>query len=610
MDKNTVWGLVIIGVIMLGYSYLTKPSDEDIKALRTRDSIAQVNKVEKTRVAKEIKMEQSIVPQQILANDSTNTLKAYGVFTDAVNKEEVFTTLENKLVKIKISNKGGRIFSVELKKYKTYEQKPLILWDGERNDFGLSFIANNQSVDTQNLFFESKGSSNADTKAVSMKLMAGEGKYIEYSYSLAEDSYMIDFDINIVNLDDIISRRSSDLTFNWSIDVNRKEKGVKFENQYTNVVYRNSESEIETLSSTGEDEEKSELNVKWFAFKQQFFSSVLISKDEFKTPKFKSVTNSDESLDLLKQFNAEIAFPYLGKANETYSMQFFFGPNHYPTLREYGKEIDLHKIIDLGWPVIREINRFVVIPIFNGLEGFIGNYGIIILILTLIIKLALSPLTYKSYLSTAKMKVLKPQIDEINERIPKDQAMERQQATMALYKKAGVNPLGGCLPMLVQMPILFAMFRFFPASIELRQQPFLWADDLSAYDSIFDLGFNIPFYGDHISLFCILMAATNIIYTGMNNQMQSSQQMPGMKVMMYFMPIMFLGMFNNYASGLSYYYFIATLFTVIQTWAIRKYLVDDKKVLAKIEDNKKKPVTKSKFQKRLEDAARQRASKR
>jgi len=608
MDKNTVWGLIIIGVIMFGFSYFTRPSEEEINALRTRDSIAQVQKITEKAIVKDLKLKEAVVPVQIVSADSTNISKAYGVFTDAVNKEEKFSVLENDLVKIKFTNKGGRVYSVEIKNYKTYDSKPLILWDGDDNDFGLQFTANAQSVDTQNLFFTADNSS--DSKAVSMKLNASDNQYIEYKYTLADDSYMLDFDINVVNLDNIISRRTKDLAFNWTVELNRKEKGVKFENQYTNIVYRNAEEDIETLSATGEDDEKTEGKVKWFAFKQQFFSSVLIAKSDFNAPSFKSVANSDETLALLKTFNAEILFPYEGKANESYQMQFFFGPNHYPTLREYGKDIDLHKIIDLGWPIIREINRFVVIPIFNGLEGFIGNYGIIILILTLIIKLALSPLTYKSYLSTAKMKVLKPQIDEINERIPKDKAMERQQATMALYKKAGVNPLGGCLPMLVQMPILFAMFRFFPASIELRQQSFLWAEDLSSYDSIYDLGFNIPFYGDHISLFCILMAATNIIYTSMNNQMQSSQQMPGMKVMMYFMPIMFLGMFNNYASGLSYYYFIATLFTVLQTWAIRKYLVDDEKVLAKIEDNKKKTVKKSKFQQKLEDVARQRANKR
>ncbi len=317
----------------------------------------------------------------------------------------------------------------------------------------------------------------------------------------------------------------------------------------------------------------------------------------------------DETSRVLKNFSAEISLPYQGNKIETYPMQFYFGPNKFKTLRKYGKDIQLESMVNLGWGIFGWINRYFVIEIFNFLERFISNYGIIILILTIIIKLLLAPLTYKSYMSTAKMKVLKPQIDAINEKIPKDKAMERQQATMALYKKAGVNPMGGCLPMLVQFPFLIALFRFFPASFELRQQSFLWAKDLSSYDSIMTLPWNIPWYGDHVSLFCLLMAGTNLVYTSMNGQMQSSQQMPGMKYMMYLMPVMFLGWFNNYASGLSYYYFIATLFTVLQTIAIRKFMVDDDKVLAMLEANKKKPVKKSKFQQRLEEAAKQRGKK-
>jgi YidC/Oxa1 family membrane protein insertase len=291
-------------------------------------------------------------------------------------------------------------------------------------------------------------------------------------------------------------------------------------------------------------------------------------------------------------------------SNNASGFKFYFGPNHYLTLRKY-KELELDRLIHLGWSFLGWINRFMVIPVFNFLEQFIGSYGIIILILTILIKLVLFPLTYKSYLSTAKMKVLKPQIDEINSKIPKEKAMERQQAMMGLYKKAGVNPMGGCLPMLLQMPILIALFQFFPASIELRGEPFLWATDLSSYDSILQLPFNIPFYGDHVSLFCLLMAITNIVYTHMNQEMAaSSQQMPGMKTMMYMMPVMFLFFFNSYASGLSYYYFISTLFTIGQTLLFRKF-VNEKALLAKIHAHQKKPVKKSGFQQRLEDMARQ-----
>ena len=296
--------------------------------------------------------------------------------------------------------------------------------------------------------------------------------------------------------------------------------------------------------------------------------------------------------------------PFDFKQSAKAEFNFFFGPNYFYTFNQY-KELELTKLIPLGWGIFGWINRYAVIPVFKFLEGFIGNYGIIILILTILIKLILFPFTYKSYMSTAKMKVLKPQIDEINNKIPKEKAMERQQATMALYKKAGVNPLGGCLPMLLQMPILFAMFRFFPASIELRQEAFLWADDLSSYDSIFSLPFNIPFYGSHVSLFCLLMSIVNIIYTRMNSEMtQSSNQMPGMKTMMYMMPVMFLFFFNSYASGLSYYYFISTVITIGQTIIIRRF-VDEDAILMQIKANQKKPVKKSKFALRLEEMARQ-----
>ncbi|MCA1744212.1 MAG: membrane protein insertase YidC, partial [Bacteroidales bacterium] len=302
---------------------------------------------------------------------------------------------------------------------------------------------------------------------------------------------------------------------------------------------------------------------------------------------------------------AEAVVPVDFSTNQEIGFQFYFGPNRFYTLNSYDKDLELNKLIDLGWGILGWINRYAVIPVFNFLEGFIGSYGIIILILTLLIKLVLFPLTYKSYISSAKMKVLKPQIDEINERIPKDKAMERQQATMALYKKAGVNPMGGCLPMLLQMPILIALFRFFPASIELRQESFLWATDLSTYDSILDLPFNIPFYGAHVSLFTLLMAATNIVYTKMNAEMtQSANQMPGMKTMMYMMPVMFLFFFNSYSAGLSYYYFVSTLITIGQTLLIRQF-VDDKLLLKKIQAQQKKPVVKSKFAQRLEDMTKQ-----
>lgn len=597
---------------MIGYTYLTKPSEEQLKAIDTRDSIARVDRLHNEEV--ETARLEGLKAQYAEVEEDTVAMKeAYGAFAGAVNQKEEFITLENKFVKINLNTKGGRISNVQLKEFQTHDSLPLLLWAEKNSKFGLTFYAENKPMNTQDLFFvEANGATSVDAttseKGVSMRLMVGDNQYVEYKYTLAPDSYMVDFTVNLVGMQDIISRNTNFVTFNWQADIPGQEKGRKFENQYTALYYKYFEDAVESLSAAGDKEEELPTKVKWIGFKQQFFSSVLIADDAFKGVKLKSST-IDEPSRILKNFSAEISLPYQGNEIETYPMQFYFGPNKFKTLRKYGKDIELESMVNLGWGIFGWINRYFVIEIFNFLEGFISNYGIIILILTIIIKLLLAPLTYKSYMSTAKMKVLKPQIDAINEKISKDKTVERQQATMALYKKAGVNPMGGCLPMVVQFPFLIALFRFFPASFELRQQSFLWANDLSSYDSIFTLPWNIPFYGDHVSLFCLLMAGTNLVYTSMNGQMQSSQQMPGMKYMMYLMPVMFLGWFNNYASGLSYYYFIATLFTVLQTIAIRKFMVDDDKVLAMLEANKKKPVKKSKFQARLEAAAKQKGKK-
>ncbi|MCT4613445.1 MAG: membrane protein insertase YidC [Marinifilaceae bacterium] len=611
MDKNTLYGLLIIGAILIGASYFNRPSEEQLaKEKKYRDSIALVKK-------QELEQKNAIEAQKAIETktDSVQLAKNYGSFANNVaNKDSIeFTVLENELIKLKVSNLGGKIFSVELKDYKTYDQKELFVWGSENNKFGTSFFAEGKTINTEDLLFD-KGQgviiANDSLKQLSMKCSLGENQYIEYKYSLKDNSYMLDFDINFVGMGNIIPRNTRTIALNIEDELISKEKGKKFENQHTALYYKPIEENVEYLSISGDDEEKPESKVKWIGFKQQFFSSVLIAKDSFAGVKLNSQM-ADEESDVLKNFKAEIELAYNGNNVESYPMQFYFGPNHYLTLKKYGKEIELQSLVDLGWKIFGWVNRFIVIPIFNFLENYIGSYGLIILILTIIIKLVLAPLTYRSYLSSAKMRVLKPQIDEINEKFPKDKAVERQQATMALYKKVGVNPLGGCLPMLVQFPILIAMFRFFPASIELRQESFLWASDLSSYDSIFTLPFDIPFYGDHVSLFCLLMAVTNLIYTRMNGQMtQGTQQMPGMQTMMYLMPVMLLVWFNNYASGLSYYYFIATLFTIVQTWAIRKFMVDDDKILAMLEENKNKPPKKkSGFQKRLEEAAKQRAKK-
>ncbi len=518
-----------------------------------------------------------------------------------VEGETNFTVIENEKIKITFSNKGGKVYSVELKDYKTHTGDPLVLFDGDENKFGFSFSHNTRIYNTNDLYFTVKKQTN---NSIIYSLNIDQHSELAFEYTLPEDEYMTNFNITTKNLGHIIASQRSNVDLNWYMEMPAFEKGRNFEKQYSGLYYKFDQDDVDWLKPTKDSNKDLRTRVKWVGYKSQFFSSIFIANNTFSGASVKMEMEKNENSPYLLYNDSDISIPLDFTKNETVGFQFFFGPNHFYTLNSYDSDLDLTKLIRLGWGILGWINRYAVIPIFNYLEKGISNYGLIILILTIIIKLVLFPFTYKSYISTAKMKVLKPQIDEINERIPKEKAAERQQATMGLYKKAGVNPMGGCLPMLLQMPILIAMFRFFPASIELRQESFLWATDLSSYDSIVNLPFTIPLYGAHVSLFTLLMAATNIIYTRMNSSMQSSNQMPGMKGMMYMMPIMFLFIFNNYASGLSYYYFISTLITIGQTYLIRLF-VDDKKILAQLNANQKKPVKKSKFAQRLEDMAKQ-----
>ena len=603
MDRNTITGLVVIALILIGYSYFMSPSKEELKAMHVRDSIARVEAQRAAALEKE--RQADFAAQQ----QNTETQQAG---TEAIFKQDSLPvkqyTLENNKIKLHINTKGGCIDYVDLKGYRTHDSLPLILWKDHKSSMGLNFYARNKQINTADLIFvpntnQKELNAEGAEQVLTMRAYVDENKYLEFEYKLAPDSYMVDFNINTYNLNDVIASNTNFLTLYWGVDMPQLEKSRDFESRYTGVYYNFSNNDVEHLSLTGDEKVDLPTSVKWVAYKQQFFSSVLIANESF--PNVLVSTANNTTPGCLKTADAEISFPYSGKAIEKYDMRFYFGPNSYPTLREYGKDIELPKLVDLGWKWIAWFNRYVVIPIFNFLETNVTlNYGLIIFLLTLIIKLVLFPLTYKSYMSQAKMRVLKPQIDEINKKIPADKAMERQQAVMKLYKKAGVNPMGGCLPMLLQMPILIALFYFFPGAIELRQKSFLWATDLASYDSIATLPFTIPFYGNHVSLFCLLMTITNILYMWYNSKNQpQNDQMKGMQVMMYIMPIMFLFIFNSYSSGLSYYYFIATLITIVQTWAIRKF-VNDEKLLKQIELAKTKPVKKSKFQQKLEEMQR------
>lgn len=635
MDRNAILGLVLIAAIIIGYTYLTKPSEEEIQRLKEeaqlrKDSIENVRqeRIEKERQRRKAQQAEEFSEETVDADTLTKQAKdslemqeliaKYGNFAKHAEGDNEFISLENEKLKILFSSKGGRPYSVELKEYKKYDSTHVVLFDGDSTVFNMTLFANNNLINTQELYYTPNTDKTEivlgsdSTASLAFRVYAGDDKYIEHKYTISPESYIVDFDLNFVGLQEIIPMSTNKIDFSWQIDVPRQEQGKDWENQNTTIYYKGLNDEVDYLSETSEmKQEEISAQLKWIALKQQFFSSVLIADTHIIDGKieYKTLANSP---NYLKHFKANLRLPYNPKQNTTIDMRLYFGPNKYKVLKNIGADENLHlqELIPLGWAIFRWVNRFAIIPLFNFLGSFISNYGLIIFIMTIIIKLVLFPLTYKSYLSTAKMRVLKPQIDEINKKIPKEKAMERQQATMSLYKRAGVNPMGGCLPMLLQMPILIAMFRFFPASIELRQESFLWANDLSTYDSILDLPFEIPWYGDHISLFCLLMAASMILTTKYNSTQMNTggSQMPGMKMMMYFMPVLMLIWFNNYSSGLSYYYFITNIITFGQQRIIRSF-VDDDEILKKIQAKKKKPVKKTKFQKRIEEMAKEKGYK-
>ena len=634
MDKNQIIGIVLIFALLIGYGMYTAPSKEEQLALQQRqDSIQQVLKDQHRKdsiknIQDSITDAQAKIAQKENVSsiiDSTkqgNIIKEYGVFSNAVSGNEEFVTIENEKVKIKLTTKGGYPYSVELKDFKTWDKKPLIIFDNHENLFDLSFSGKDRRISLSDMYFtnvtgDTLVDASKEKKTLALRVNAGEGKYIEYLYTLNPESYVLEYDVRFFGLEKELASNSSYIDILWKTKSRRQEKGAKWENQNTTVYFKPLGGDVDYLSETADDKEKNaDVKVKWIAYKDHFFSSILIAHNSFSEAKVKYKKDELEE-KYLKDFESNIYLEFDKSNDKKYKFSYYFGPNDYDILSDISvnKDDDLNfkKMIPLGWGVFRWVNIFILIPLFNFLGAIFGsNMGLIILVMTLIIKLALFPFTYKSFKSSAKMRVLKPQIDEINKKIPKEKSMERQQATMALYRKVGVNPMGGCLPMLFQMPILFAMFRFFPASIELRQKSFLWATDLSSYDSIFNFpgGFSIPMYGDHISLFTILMAVAMLISQLLNkNQMSGGNtQMPGMKMMLYLMPVMMLLWFNNYSAGLSYYYFLSNVITIIQTLVIRK-MIDEDALLTQLNSNKKKPKKQSKWQARLADMQKQQEKK-
>ena len=611
MDKNTIIGFALILAILVGFSWWTKPSEEEIARQQAyNDSIAAVQA--QKAVEQEIMFQQTIIEQEA---EKANQTFDYGVFTPFSQGENKKVVIENEELKLTLNTKGGNITEVELKNYKNYDKNPLILFEEQDvKQYFTLVTANNRVVESSNLYF-TPSMLNDSTLAMSITLESGET--LSQVYSL--DGFMVNYSIQSKGMNNVLSPRMNTVDMTWNLNMRQQERSKKFEGRYSALYYKYYDDEVECLSETGSDAEKLIGKVKWVACKDQFFSSVLIAEDYFTNVEVES--NISEPVNYLKDCKTQLSFNYDASGAQPTNLKFYFGPNSYQDLQAYDDgvkkaedRLDLEELVPLGWGIFGWVNKYLVIPIFNLLGSFIANYGLIIFLLTLIIKLLILPLTYKSYMSTAKMRVLRPQIEEINKRIPEDKPMERQQATMALYRKVGVSPMGGCLPMLLQMPILFALFVFFPVAIELRQQGFLWVDDLSSYDSIFSWDVYIPFissyYGNHISLFCLLMAIANIISTKISTDAQNtgSQQMPAMKWMMYLMPIMFLFFFNDYASGLTYYYLVSTLLTLLQTLIFR-LSINDEKILNKLNTYKPKEKKKSGFMARLEQMQKEQMAK-
>jgi YidC/Oxa1 family membrane protein insertase len=648
MDRNTITGIVLIFLIFIGFSvynnsrlnkgyekavvvaesYYAKGELENaraeyLNALRFKpnqtDAIAKINEInlklgilplsQKTDSVNATQPD-SKLPAAIVSNVTTD-ISQYGVFAKAAEGPNEFITLENSKVELKISLKGGKVYSARLKDYKTFDAKPLILFSGDSTVFGFNFFtSDNKAVQTNNLYFTNISDQKSvivgnQAQSVILRLLATDDKYIEYKYTLAPDKYMVDFVVTFKSLEGIIASNQNSLTLDWKMYLPQQEMGRTNEESYTNITYKYYQDDVAYLKQRqSKDLEKADITTKltWVAFQDQFFSSVIISNDFFLNGSVSS-TKTLTSKKYLRYYTSEVGVPFNPASSNAISIKLYYGPNSFTILKKEG--LELEKLVFLGKNIIGWINRFAIIPIFNWLDNFIGNYGLIILILTIIIKIVLFPLTFKSFQSQAKMQVLKPMVEELGKKFPKkEDAMKKQQATMDLYKRAGVNPMGGCLPMLLQMPILFAMFRFFPVSIELRQEHFLWATDLSTYDSILTLPFAIPMYGSHVSLFTLLMTASTLLTMKMQGSTPGSDQ-PGMKVMMYMMPVMFMLILNNFSSGLTYYYFLANMLTFGQN-ILSKRFVNADAVLATLEENKKKPVKKSKWQQRLESAAKQR----
>ena len=605
MNKSNLTGFVLIFAIMMGFSwYQSRQYRKQAEAQAQLDSIARVEQMA-AMAMDSMNRAQGLVPETEVKVMNMPVYKD-SMLTEARLASASYYKLENDKVEIEFTTKGAQPYSVKIKDYKAYDSTDLYLIKPQASEYGISLFAG-ENINTKDFVFQV---AEHNDSTIIMQLPFVGGGYIQQKFWLESGSYMMQNELSLVNMDGIIPRNVSMLDIDWSVVIPRLEKGYKNEKQYSKLdFYFEGDKKPEEIGRGRDGSESIDTKFKWFAFQQQFFSAIMTAGTEFSSADFNLKFYSEDeykaagnlmacSANLRSDFQA-------GSGNVTIPYQFYFGPNDYRTLKSYDQKYE--KIIPLGGWMVGWFSRLVIIPCFDFLGRFISNYGLVILLMTIFIKLLISPLTIKSYKSSAKMQVIKPEVDKLNAKYPNEKdAMKKQQAMMDLYQKAGISPMGGCLPMLLQMPILFAMFRFFPASIELRQQKFLWADDLSAYDSIWDFGVNIPLLGDHLSLFALLMAVTMFVYSKMTSaQMSDDPNMAGMKFMsVWLMPIMMFFICNNLSAALSYYYLLSNIITMGMTWYIRKFVVTEEKVRADMMLKANQPKKKSKWQQRLEEAQR------
>lgn len=603
MDRSTFTGLFLILIILIGSFYLTKPSEEEIKKEQQRqDSIAQA-----PAQAPSQDRADSLAQQSMLATDIDSSAMR-GPFGASKTGNETLITLENERIRAQVSSKGGRIKSVEIKNEKTFSGSPLILYQGDQNRFGLTFTtADNVLINTNELYFQAQGSENElivqnqDARTLTLRLSYDANRYIDYVYSLKPDSYQLGLTIVTKGLQHIASASTKELILQMATQLPQKEQDIQDERQKSTAYYKELNGSVDNLSTTKDDSEALPTKTEWVSFKQHYFSAVLINENGFDGGDVKVMTSTTDTI--VKSFLATMNLAFNAQEINSYPMHFYFGPNKFHTLKDQG--YDLEQQVDMGWGPMRWINRWVTLPVFNALESLNWNYGLIIFMLTVLIKMVLSPLTYKSYLSMAKMRVLKPEMDQIKEKVGDDNQTLLQQEYLKLYKQAGVNPMGGCIPILLQMPFMMAFFFFFPNLFELRGESFLWMKDLSTYDSLVSFA-AVPLLNiNHISLMCILMTCATLLTTWYNNEVSGAAGQ--MKYIGYFMPLIFFFVLNSYPAGLNYYYFLSTCFTFLIQVFIRRS-VNDEKIHAMIQANKKKPESekkKSSFQQRMEEYMRQ-----